>query len=304
MPKAVDWTNFVYVNLAFFVQIVAIYYLIGLANLKKNWAKYRCNPMYMPFSDNIKQDFVYCVQNVQTDYMGYLLQPINYITSNLTSLGGEFTQSINGARSMISNIRTFATSIIENIFGVFLNLIIEFQKIIIGIKDVIGKIIGIMVTLMYVLDGSIKTMKSTWKGPPGQTVRSLGNCFHPHTKVLLKNGTVKTMESLNLGDILKDGSRVLVTMKIENTHLKDDYYMFENAGEQGETIRVTGSHFIFDKDKYIQVKDHSKAIFEGGRTSQWFSCLITDTHKIPIGEHVFWDWEDDDLFVKYKKQYI
>ena len=31
----------------------------------------------------------------------------------------------------------------------------------------------------------------------------------------LKNGTTKTMDNLNLGDVLKDGSRVLVTMKIE-----------------------------------------------------------------------------------------
>ena len=300
MPKAADWTNFVYINLAFVAQVVAIYYFTAISDLKKNWAKYRCNPMYMPFSDDIQKDFVYCVQNVQTDYMGYLLQPINYITSNLTSLGSEFTGSLEGVRSMISNIRTFATSIIQSIFGVFLNLIIEFQKIIIGIKDVIGKIIGIMVTLMYVLDGSIKTMKSSWNGPPGQMVRSLGNCFHPATQVLLKNGTIKTMDNLNLGDVLKDGSRVLVTMKIENTGIKDHYYKFETG--EGEAIHVTGSHFVFDdeKKKYIQVKDHPKAVCERGFTSSWFSCLITSTHKIPIGDFVFWDWEDDELFAKYK----
>jgi hypothetical protein len=298
MPKAADWTNFVYVNLAFIAQIIAIYYFTAISDLKKNWAKYRCNPMYMPFSDNIQKDFVYCVQNVQTDYMGYLLQPITYLTSNLTSLGGEFTQSMNGVRTMISNIRSFSSNIIQSIFGVFLNLIIEFQKIIIGIKDVIGKVIGIMVTLMYVLDGSIKTMQSSWNGPPGQMVRSLGNCFHPATQVLLKNGAIKKMENLNLGDVLKDGSRVLVTMKIENTGTKDHYYKFENAGENGETIYVTGSHFVLlDKEskKYIQVKDHPNAIPEKGRTSEWFSCLITDSHRIPIGDFVFWDWEDDNL---------
>jgi hypothetical protein len=298
MPKAVDWTNFVYVNLAFIAQVVAIYYFITLSDLKKNWAKYRCNPMYMPFSDNIQQDFVYCIQNVQTDYMGYLLQPINYITSNLTSLGGEFTSSINGVRSMISNIRTFVTSIVESIFGVFLNLIIEFQKIVIGIKDTIGKVVGIMVTLMYVLDGSIKTMQSSWNGPPGQMVRSLGNCFHPDTKILLKDGSIKTMENLHLGDILKDGSRVLATMKIENTNLKDEYYSFESAGEKGETIFVTGSHFVYDEEyrnKFVQVKNHSKAVYQKGKTSPWFSCLITDTHKIPIGDYIFWDWEDDEI---------
>lgn len=299
MPKASDWTNFVYINLAFIAQVIAIFYLTAINDLKKNWAKYRCNPMYMPFSDNIQQDFVYCVQNVQTNYMGYLLQPINYITSNLTKLGGEFTESLNGVRAMISNIRTFATSIIESIFGVFLNLIIEFQKIIIGIKDVIGKVIGIMVTLMYVLDGSIKTMQSSWNGPPGQMVRALGgNCFHPDTLLLLKNGLVKTIENVGLGDILVDGSRVLVKMKIENTDLKDDYFAFKKGGVNDSDILVTGSHFVHDteKNKFIQVSEHKNAVSKKGMTTYWFSSLITDTHKIPIGKYTFWDWEDDELF--------
>ncbi len=299
MPKASDWTNFVYINLAFIAQVIAIYYLTALSDLKKNWAKYRCNPMYMPFSDNVKEDFVYCVQNVQTSYMGYLLQPISYITSNLTQLGGEFTESLNAIRTIISNIRTFATSIIENIFGVFLNLIIEFEKIIIGIKDVIGKVVGIMVTLMYVLDGSIKTMKSSWNGPPGQMVRKLGgSCFHPDTPILLKNGRIKTMEYIGLGDILTDGSRVLVNMKIENTHLKDDYFAFEESGVNNSDIHVTGTHFVYDtvKNEFIQVCQHKDAISKKGVTSSWFSCLITDTHRIPIGKYTFWDWEDDEFY--------
>lgn len=43
-----------------------------------------------------------------------------------------------------------------------------------------------MITLLYILDGSTKTTQSMWKGPPGQMVRSLGKCFHPHTKIKLK----------------------------------------------------------------------------------------------------------------------
>ena len=178
MPKGIDWINFIYINLGFISQVFAMYLLTGVSEIKKNWPKYRCNPMYMPLSDNIEQDFVYCVQNTQTSFMGYILQPINYILSNLSFVGGEMSDSLNYVRSIVSNIRSFITSIVENIFGVFLNLIIEFQKITISIKDLIGKLIGVMVTVMYVMDGSVKTMQSTWNGPPGQMVRNLsGNCL-------------------------------------------------------------------------------------------------------------------------------
>ena len=81
--------------------------------------------------------------------------------------------------------------IYKNIYGIFLNIIIEFQNIIIGIKDLVGKMIGILTTLLYVLDGSSKTVESAWNGPSGQLVRSLGNCFHPNTKLKLENGKIE-----------------------------------------------------------------------------------------------------------------
>ena len=135
MPKGLDWINFIYVNLGFVAQIFVMYYFSAVAEIKNNWPKYRCNPMFMPLSDNIEKDFTYCVQSMQTNFMGYLLQPINYIINSLSSMGGEFSGSINYIRTMISSIRSMITSIIQNVFGVFLNLIIEFQKITIGIKD-------------------------------------------------------------------------------------------------------------------------------------------------------------------------
>jgi len=296
MPKGLDWINFIYVNLGFVAQIFVMYYFSAVAEIKNNWPKYRCNPMFMPLSDNIEKDFTYCVQSMQTNFMGYLLQPINYIINSLSSMGGEFSGSINYIRTMISSIRSMITSIIQNVFGVFLNLIIEFQKITIGIKDLVGKIIGVMVTVMYLIDGSIKTMQSTWNGPPGQMVRALGgNCFLPETKIKLKNGTVVAMKDLNLGDILENGSRVDALMKIDNK-FNEKYYIIHKKGLDESDIYVTGTHMIFSEssNKYIEVKDHPEAI-QSEIIGTWFSSIITDDHKIKIGEHIFWDWEDDVL---------
>jgi len=253
----------------------------------------------MPLSNNIEKDFTYCVQSMQTNFMGYLLQPINYIISSLSSMGGEFTGSINYIRTMISSMRSMITSIIQNVFGVFLNLIIEFQKITIGIKDLVGKIIGIMVTIMYLIDGSIKTMQSTWNGPPGQMVRALGgNCFHPETKIKLKNGAIVAMKNLNLGDILENGSRVDALMKIDNKY-NEKYYTIPNKGIDESDIYVTGTHMIFSEaeNRYIEVKDHPEAI-QTEVTDNWFSSIITDDHKIKIGKKKFWDWDDDVLKMK------
>lgn len=297
MPKGSDWVNFIYINLAFVAQVVAMYYFTSVQQIKDNWPKYRCNPMYMLLSDDIQKDFVYCIQSMQTNYMGYLLQPLTYITSNLSAMGAGFVNNIDSIRYMMSNIRTFLTTITEGIFGVFLNIIISFQKIMISIKDLVGKMIGVMVAMMYIMDGSLKTINSSWNGPPGQMVRALGKCFHPDTKIKLNDGTVKMMKDLNLGDVLENGVKIMATMQLENASGEEKLYKLENMGVNGENIYVTGKHMVYSEKerKYIYVKDLESAVEQDEVKSDWFSCLITYNHTIPIGQLVFWDWEDDEI---------
>lgn len=293
MPTGQNWINFIYVNIGFTLYTVATYYLSSLKEIKDNWPLYRCNPMYMPLSDNMSQDFTYCVQNITTSFMGFLLQPLTFITSTLSTLGGNFADQINAIRGMFDKIRTFVSNIIQSIFGVFLNIIIEFQKIIMGMKDLVGKTIGILVTLMYVMDGSLKTMNSAWKGPSGQLVRALGKCFYPETKIKLENGNIVSIKDINLGDVLENGSVVYSTMKIDNKNNKEDLYCIKEKGVNGENINVTGSHLVFDnsKNKFVKVSEYHKAVKSKVKT-EWFSCLITSDHKIKIGSEIFWDWED------------
>jgi hypothetical protein len=293
MPTMNNYLNLIYVNLGFIAQIAVMMYFKSALEIKENWPKYRCNPPYWVFSENISEDFTYCVQNTQTNMMGYFLQPLNYMVSSLTSISSGFNESINNIRGMFSSIRSFVSEIIQNVFGVFLNLIVEFQKIIISIKDMVGKMVGIVVTIMYVLDGSIKTMNSAWSGPPGQLVKAIGSCFHPNTYITLSNGKKYTMENIPLGSELPDGGKVFAVLKVDNTK-KEPLYKIK--GEE-QDILVTGEHFIFDKEtnKWIQVKDYNNSTIQKDHIIDYFSCLITTNRRIPIDNELFWDWEDDEL---------
>lgn len=299
MPSGKNWIHFIYINLAFIIYIIIIFYLSSIQDIKENWSLYRCNPLYMPLSDNIEKDFTYCIQNVQTGFMGYLLQPITFVTSTLSGSMANFMEEINMVRAMFNKIRTFISSIIQSVFGVFLNLVIEFQKITISIKDLMGKTIGIMVTIMYLMDGSIKTMNSTWNGPSGQMVRVLGKCFHPDTKLKLKDGTIKRMKDIHLGDVLENGSIVESTMQIDNKINKIPLYVLKNSGVNNEDIFVTGSHLIYCKsmNQFIRVENYHVSELAPSVNTEWFSCLITNDHKIQISNEIFWDWEDH--YVKF-----
>lgn len=293
MPTGKNWVNFLYVNIAFAIYIAGVFYYSQVSEIKANWPLYRCNPMYMPLADNMEENFTYCIQTMQSGFMGHLLEPLTFITNTIGSMMGGVMNDIQSVRGMFNKIRTQFSNIIQSIFGVFLNLIIEFQKITISIKDLIGKTIGIMVSLMYVMDGSIKTMNSTWNGPPGQMVKALGKCFYPNTKVKLQDGTVKQMKDINLGDILENGSIVEAVMMIDNKREPVSLYRIPNEGVGGADIFVTGKHLVFDKktQRLIKVENYSNAI-NSKIEIDWFSCLITSDHKIQIGNELFWDWED------------
>ena len=293
MPTMNNYLNLIYVNLGFLAQITIMMYFRSILEIKKNWPVYRCNPTYWIFSENVSEDFTYCVQNTQMNTMGYLLEPINYMITSLASVSSGFNESINNIRAMFNSIRGFVSNIIENVFGVFMNLIIEFQRMIISIRDMVGKLIGIVTTILYVLDGSIKTMESAWAGPPGQMVQAIGSCFHPGTSITLANKKHYTMENLPLGAELTDGSKVFAVLKVDNPK-KEALYKIKGAEQD---IFVTGEHFVFDQTnkKWIQVKNYLKAELQPDFIPEYLSCIITTNRRIVIDDELFWDWEDDEL---------
>ena len=295
-------------DIAFSVIIILIFVLlyvfsivsIGIKKVQEDWPIYRCNPIVMPFANAFGHDamsnFTHCIQGMQGDYMKYLLQPLEYNFSVITNLGSNLNTNIKSIREFINNLRNMITDSIGSIFGVFLNLLIEFQRVIINMKDLFGKIIGILATLMYTLSGSVMTMESTWAGPPGQMVRAL--CFDPETVISTDNGLV-SMKDIPLGATLKNGARVCAVMRISNVDRGGEQiekvYKIE-GGENNSPIFVSGSHLVYDPEiaDFVAV-ENLRGLKPSSVTKnicKEFACLITSDHTIPIGEWLFHDWED------------
>jgi hypothetical protein len=292
MPRGSDWFNFVYVNMAYLALIFVISIFLRLQEIRKNWPKYRCNPVYMPFADDVSKNFTHCVQNMQANYMGYLLQPIWTTISSMQSMATDTMGSLQNFRKMIAFIRDSFGGIMGSVMGIFVNLVFEFQKITIAIKDSVAKLSGTVVTFMYMMDGVRMTLGSVWSGPPGQMTRSL--CFHPETLVTLQDGEKKAMKNVCLGNVLNNGSRVIGTMCIAN---ENEEAMFRvPIQSDGSSVLVTGAHYILNCNmgKYIRVRDHPDAVPVRDVPTE-FACLITDDHKICIGDREFWDWDDDAI---------
>jgi len=129
--------------------------------------------------------------------------------------------------------------------------------------------------------------KSSYVPPPPPPPS--GSCFSVDTKIKLESGNVINMEDVMVGDVLEGGVRVNATMQIRNINKSPFYRVFNS--ELHEYIYVTGDHMIKEGDEFINVSESSKSEVSTV-INDLFICLITDTHTIPIGEHIFHDWSD------------
>ena len=276
--------------------------VVGISQIQADWPLYKCNPLIMPFASVFGYDtgsnFTSCIKNIFSSYIGYILQPIQYLFSVTGTISKDLKNGLNDVRAFIDKIRNFISSIIQAVFGVFLNILIEFQTITIGIKDLFGKLIAVVVTLMYTVSGAIMTVNSAWSGMPGQMIRML--CFDPQTKIKLKDGSLVSIKDVPLNAILKTGTRVCTVMNISNLDDKgkqvEKMYKVKGGGEEGKDIIVSGSHLVYDPSikTFVHVEDLGNNAEITDIKCETLCCLITSDHTIPIGKWIFHDWEDNN----------
>lgn len=154
------------------VAIVASTYLFALAqvdHIKKNWSKYRCNPIYMPVAgmvgDEVFSNFTKCTMKGFHDYAGFMMDPIlqefNVVSDTIGEIGG----AMQDMRSMLAGTRGGFMGIIGSVFGKIQNTMGSIQYIIIRMRTLVGRIMGVMMSFMLIFYTGMETGQSVVNGP-------------------------------------------------------------------------------------------------------------------------------------------
>lgn len=291
--KFQDISMAVIIILLFVALYVASFLSIGLKKLQKNWPKYRCNPMAMPLASYLGHDpvnnFTQCIGRIQKGLMGHFLEPVYYIIGIIGNMSKTILGAVNKIRDVFFNMKKRIVEMIQSIYFMIINVLIQFQRIIIKMKDLMMKMIGASMTTIYMVEGISLSGKSAHNGPIGGVLRTL--CFSPDTKVKMNNGKVKKMKNIKIGDILENDNKVTATLNILGDKYSPYYKIFSK--ELNDHIYLTGEHLIQhpDTSRFIPVSEYEKAEKTNIR-DKVLSCLVTQTHLIEVGEYTFWDWED------------
>ena len=167
------------------ILIVVIFFILSINGIlltqyeliKKHWSKMKCNPLVMPFAGFFGEDplrnFENCIKDIQVGYMDIALRPLNINIGFLSDIGTQLLSAIVNVRQMLNFLRTSLMAITASIFSIFSNVLVEFQKLSMGIKDSISKMVAVMTVMVNTLNGTTMTMQSAWKGPPGSMLKGI-----------------------------------------------------------------------------------------------------------------------------------
>lgn len=263
----------------------SLYMLVmnNIKDLKDNWPVYRCNPAYMPFAGLVGKDpfknFTDCTMKSFQDYTGFVVDPIMAQFSQVTGVVAQIGGAMNDMRGMMAQTRTGFLGIVGTVFGKIENLMSQFQYIIIRMRTLMARLVGIMMSFVYIFYAGQQTGQSLINGPVGKTMNFL--CFDEDTLIMDRLGNHMPMKELKLGDILPNRNPVTSVYKIDGTDVP--MYLL------GST-KVSGGHKVWYEDKFIPVAEHPNAV----RTSDSKNLVCINTHlrTFSIGKHLFMDFTE------------
>tara|TARA_Y100000389_G_scaffold49369_1_gene45061 strand:+ start:561 stop:1145 length:585 start_codon:yes stop_codon:yes gene_type:complete len=149
-------------------------FAVGVKHIKNNWSLYRCNPLIIPFAGLFGHDpqetFTYCAHNYNMNFMQYLMDPLKWMVGNIGNIGKDVSDTVGDIVNLGSSTNSGIFSVFTNIYGTATNVLAQFQIIVLGLKDTFSKIVGILITFLYLLKGIEYAVPSALLTPPGKAI--------------------------------------------------------------------------------------------------------------------------------------
>ena len=114
-------------------------------------------------------------------------------------------------------------------------------------------------------------------------VPAVPSCLDKNTLLQMLDGSYKTIEKIQIGDILYKNNKVTAKIKVNAKGLQ-----MYNLND----IIVSGTHVVKYKDKWIKVKDHPESILIPIYLESYLYCFNTSNKNIIINDIIFTDWDE------------
>jgi hypothetical protein len=144
----------------------------NMINIKKSWTSYRCKPFILPLAGfiNAPQDmdksqytsenFNFCASAMFKFVFDNAISVFYYMVATVTNIFKQCLEAIEQIRRLYVRIKEqFLTFVIETVRSI-LNFIVPFINLLVKLRDMMRKMEGVFLSIIYMLGGAYLALKS------------------------------------------------------------------------------------------------------------------------------------------------
>jgi hypothetical protein len=141
-------------------------------SIASDWINQRCNPKYIPFAGYIthpegttefeytSDNFQYCIQNIQKNVTGESLKPFDFLINGVTKMLSSISETAQKIREFLNLLRERIKTFAKDVLGRILNIMVPLQGMLIAAFDLFHKIEGTLTAGLYTMLGTYYTLQS------------------------------------------------------------------------------------------------------------------------------------------------
>lgn len=162
--KTSDVTQTLIIFLVFFLLFFSTILTIGVKNINDNWAKYRCNPLVMPFAGLFGYDpvdnFNYCTDSITENSLNTVLAPLNSQVNDMKEVSKQNRNTSRKLAKRQQGLLSSISSFTNQLQTLTTNMSIEMKRNSNATNQVFKKMGGIVTLFERTIGGLTKTTRS------------------------------------------------------------------------------------------------------------------------------------------------
>ena len=157
---------------AFVLVVLYFVFDMQLKTIKRNWSTERCKPLIMPFAGIINasqdeskteyasQNFSYCTSQFFTYIFEKAISSMYYIVDVIVNIFKSLLETVNQIRVLFNNLREQFLKIVIKTLHSIMNFVIPFIRILVSMRDLMNKMEGIFLSVIYMCTSAYMALKS------------------------------------------------------------------------------------------------------------------------------------------------
>ncbi len=259
--------------------LILMFTLGNLNEIRKNFPRYRCNPLFMPFASNFgydtKDNFNFCLSTIFDSKAAEIFAPIYQLLGGFVSLTKLIVDVALGIRKLFSNFLLGVNGFVQNVRDRIQQLLFNIRMSFMRMQHLMSRVYGTMYAVIWMGTSAITAGFNISDNSLVQFLFEF--CFDPDTPLALADGTYIPIKNAKLG------MKLLPTSTNPNPEITS---IFEFEGIRTPMVTIDGvcmssEHYIRAGAEWIPARAHPRA--ERAQPIPRLICLNVSGHEFTVG---------------------